>query len=79
MWNAAQPHVPFLDAMHGFINSATLVGWAWATWWIPLLILFGIWKHGLHRVPPRYSPLLWTLVFPPGVYACLPRTASRLP
>ena len=43
--------------------------WAWATWWIPLLVLFGIWKHGVRRVPLTYTPMLWSLVFPLGMYA----------
>jgi len=43
--------------------------WAWASWWIPLLVLFGIWKHGVCRVPMSYTPLLWSLVFPLGMYA----------
>jgi tellurite resistance protein TehA-like permease len=44
------------------------VMWAWATWWIPLLVLLGIWKHGVRRVPLRYTPMLWSLVFPLGMY-----------
>jgi len=43
--------------------------WAWATWWIPLLLLLGIWKHGMHRVPLRYTTTLWSMVFPLGMYA----------
>jgi tellurite resistance protein TehA-like permease len=43
--------------------------WAWGTWWIPLLVLFGIWKHGVCRVPLSYTPMLWSLVFPLGMYA----------
>jgi tellurite resistance protein TehA-like permease len=43
--------------------------WAWATWWIPLLLLFGIWKHGVCRKPLTYTPTLWSLVFPLGMYA----------
>ena len=47
----------------------TLVVWAWATWWIPLLVLLGVWKHVVNRVPIRYTPMLWSLVFPLGMYA----------
>ena len=43
--------------------------WAWATWWIPLLVLLGIWKHGVCRVPVTYTPMFWSLVFPLGMYA----------
>jgi tellurite resistance protein TehA-like permease len=61
--------LPFLNTMRPFIDGVTLIMWAWATWWIPLLVLFGIWKHGLRRVPLRYTPMLWSLVFPLGMYS----------
>jgi tellurite resistance protein TehA-like permease len=61
--------VPFLLSMRPFIDGVTLTLWAWATWWIPLLVLFGIWKHGVRRMPLRYTPMLWSLVFPLGMYA----------
>ncbi|HEY9218005.1 MAG TPA: tellurite resistance/C4-dicarboxylate transporter family protein [Phenylobacterium sp.] len=61
--------VAFLLSMRPFIDGVTLITWAWATWWIPLLVLFGIWKHGVRRVPLRYTPMLWSLVFPLGMYA----------
>ena len=61
-------NLAFLQAMRPLVDGVTLVMWAWATWWIPLLILFGIWKHGVRRVPLRYTPMLWSLVFPLGMY-----------
>ncbi len=63
------PGLPFLAGMRPFVDGVTLIMWAWATWWIPLLIAFGIWTHGLHRVPFTYTPLFWSLVFPLGMYA----------
>jgi tellurite resistance protein TehA-like permease len=67
----ATPHptLPYLQTMRPFVDSVTLVVWAWATLWIPLLILMGIWKHGIRRVPIAYTPLLWSIVFPLGMYA----------
>jgi tellurite resistance protein TehA-like permease len=65
----SQTPLPFLHSMRPFIDGVTLIMWAWATWWIPLLILFGIWKHGVCRVPLGYTPMLWSLVFPLGMYA----------
>ena len=61
--------VPFLASMRPFIDGVTLIMWIWATWWIPMLVLFGLWKHGLKRVPLSYTPMLWSLVFPLGMYA----------
>jgi tellurite resistance protein TehA-like permease len=55
--------------MRPFIDGVTLVIWAWATWWIPLLVIFGVWEHGVHRVPLTYTPLLWSMVFPLGMYS----------
>jgi tellurite resistance protein TehA-like permease len=61
--------MPFLNAMRPFIDGVTLIIWAWATWWIPLLLLFGLWKHGIFRTRLTYTPMLWSLVFPLGMYA----------
>jgi tellurite resistance protein TehA-like permease len=61
--------MPFLHSMRPFIDGVTLIMWAWSTWWIPLLLLFGIWKHGVCRVPLIYTPMFWSLVFPLGMYA----------
>jgi tellurite resistance protein TehA-like permease len=61
--------------MRPFIDGVTLIVWAWATWWIPLLVLLGLWKHGIRRVPLTYTPMLWSLVFPLGMYAL---TTARL-
>ena len=51
------------------IGGVTLATWAWATWWIPLLLLLGLWKHGIHRRSIGYTPMLWSIVFPLGMYA----------
>lgn len=61
--------IAFLESMRPFIDGVTLIMWAWATWWIPLLVLFGFWKHGVRRAPISYTPMLWSLVFPLGMYA----------
>jgi tellurite resistance protein TehA-like permease len=65
----SQAGLPFLQAMRPFVDGVTLIIWAWGTWWIPLLLLFGIWKHGVCRVPLTYTPMLWSMVFPLGMYA----------
>jgi tellurite resistance protein TehA-like permease len=56
----------------------TLLMWAWASWWIPLLLVLGIWKHGVRRVPLTYTPMLWSLVFPLGMYALASLRLSRV-
>src|SRR5262245_24541305 len=66
---ASNGGLPFLLSIRPFIDGVTLAMWAWATWWIPLLLLLGVWKHGAHRVPLRYTTALWSMVFPLGMYA----------
>ncbi len=60
--------VPFLEQMHPFIDGTTLILWAWGTWWIPLLVIVGVWRHVVWREPLRYAPMYWSLVFPLGMY-----------
>ncbi|MCC6228424.1 MAG: tellurite resistance/C4-dicarboxylate transporter family protein [Phycisphaerales bacterium] len=52
-----------------FIKGTTLLFWATATWWIPMLIILGIWRHIVKRFPLRYDPLYWGAVFPLGMYS----------
>ena len=42
---------------------------------VPLLALFGLWKHVVNRRPLRYQPVMWSLVFPLGMYAV---TSARM-
>jgi len=57
-----------------FIKGLTLLFWATATWWIPLLVMLGIWRHLLCRVPLHYDVVYWSAVFPLGMYtACTHR------
>ena len=65
---AAAPHAPLLHDMLPFLKGFTLLFWATATWWIPMLIILGIWRHLYHRVPLQYDPLYWGAVFPLGMY-----------
>ncbi len=61
----------FLAGLRGFLEGYTLLFWSTATWWIPLLIVLGVWRHIVRGVPVRYEPHYWGLVFPLGMYtAC---------
>ena len=51
-----------------FLKGFTLFFWATGTWWIPLLVIVGIWRHVWKRVPLTYDPQYWGLVFPLGMY-----------
>ncbi|TIH30463.1 tellurite resistance/C4-dicarboxylate transporter family protein [Subtercola vilae] len=64
------PHtLPVLTITGDTITGISYILWAVGTWWIPFLILFGIWRHGLHHVPLRYETALWSIVFPLGMYS----------
>ena len=62
------PGMAFLRHLRPFMDGATLILWAWATWWIPLLVIFGVWKYGVRREPLSYHPMFWSMVFPLGMY-----------
>jgi tellurite resistance protein TehA-like permease len=59
---------PLLATLHPFLLGLTILFWATATWWIPMLVILGIWRHGYKRFPFTYSPLYWGAVFPLGMY-----------
>ena len=65
---ATPASLPFLQAMRPFVDGTTLILWAWGTWWIPLLVILGVWRHVVRRFPLRYEPGYWNLVFPLGMY-----------
>jgi tellurite resistance protein TehA-like permease len=60
---------PITRAMHDFTEGFSFALWAFGTWWIPLLIVLGLWRHVHHRWPLSYEPTLWSVVFPLGMYS----------
>lgn len=59
---------PLLRELTPFLKGFTVFFWATAAWWIPLLVIAGIWRHGVERVPIRYDAQYWSLVFPLGMF-----------
>lgn len=66
-------HATFLGELRPFLVGMTLLFWATATWWIPILFMLGIWRHLSRRVPLTYEHGYWAAVFPLGMYTVCTR------
>ncbi len=65
---------PLLTQLQPFLIGLTLLFWATATWWIPLLLVLGAWRHLVRHVSIAYDAVYWSAVFPLGMYtACTHR------
>jgi tellurite resistance protein TehA-like permease len=61
--------LPAVRATAGFVEGFSYALWAFGTWWIPLLVVLGFWRHFRHHWPLTYEPALWSVVFPLGMYS----------
>lgn len=50
------------------VEVLVALAWATATFWFPVMVAIGVWRHLVRRVPLRYHPSYWSLVFPLGMY-----------
>ncbi|HET9026711.1 MAG TPA: tellurite resistance/C4-dicarboxylate transporter family protein [Trueperaceae bacterium] len=66
---AHQGDAAYLSALTPFLLGFTLLFWAFGSWWVPLLLVFGSWRHLVARYPLRYETEYWGLVFPLGMYS----------
>jgi len=62
------PDSALLRSMLPFLRGMTMLYWATATWWIPMLAILAVWRHVVRRFPLRYDLLYWGAVFPLGMY-----------
>jgi tellurite resistance protein TehA-like permease len=62
------PDAWFLRSLMPFLKGFTIFFWATGTWWIPMLLIFAIWRYVYKRFPLAYDPSYWGAVFPLGMY-----------
>jgi tellurite resistance protein TehA-like permease len=60
---------PLVGELTPFVKGFTLLYWSIASWWIPMLVVLGTWRHLAGGVPLAYDPLCWGGVFPLGMYS----------
>ena len=59
---------PLLTRLLPGLALATMLCWAVATWWTPLILLMMIWRHAVRGVPLSYRFSYWSMAFPLGMY-----------
>ena len=58
----------FIQEILPFLKGFTLFFWAIGSWWIPLIVILGIWRHVFKQLPLKYHPQYWGMIFPMGMY-----------
>jgi tellurite resistance protein TehA-like permease len=70
--------MPLLIEVAPFVRGMTLLFWAMATWWIPILLALGAWRHLRQRFPLSYEHGYWAAVFPLAMYTVCTQNLIRV-
>lgn len=70
--------MPLLAELLPFLKGMTLLFWATGSWWIPILLSLGAWRHLYKRVPLAYEHSYWAAVFPLGMYTVCTQNMSKV-
>jgi tellurite resistance protein TehA-like permease len=70
--------IPAVRATSSFVEGFSFALWAFGTWWIPLLLILGLWRHVRRNWPLTYEPTLWSVVFPLGMYSVATLTFGKV-
>jgi len=70
-------NAPFLNSLLPFLKGFTVLYWATGTWWIPMLVVLGVWRYVWKRFPVEYDTSYWGAVFPLGMYAVCTHEMER--
>jgi tellurite resistance protein TehA-like permease len=75
---ALPAHLPIRIVSGPFVGGFSFVLWAFGTWWIPLLVVLGLWRHLMQHWPLTYETALWSVVFPLGMYSAATLTFGKV-
>lgn len=67
------------DWLQANVAFTTLALLAIGLWLIPMLLVFGFWRHVMHRHPLNYETSLWAIVFPLGMLATACLSLGSIP